>query len=139
MALLTLAEGNSMVSETVFENRLQHVAEFNRMGADIRVKGDCAIVRGVTHLSGAPVTGSDLRASAALAIAGLVAKGKTTLHGLHHLDRGYEKFEEKLTNVGARLRRIPLSEADSAAQPTLNADSLVGAASAPTPVPASVG
>ncbi|MEL6472339.1 MAG: UDP-N-acetylglucosamine 1-carboxyvinyltransferase [Cyanobacteria bacterium J06623_4] len=118
MALLTLAEGNSMVTETVFENRLQHVAEFNRMGADIKVKGDCAIVRGVSHLSGAPVTGSDLRASAALAIAGLAAQGKTTLYGLHHLDRGYEKFEEKLTNVGARLRRIPLSEADSAAQPT---------------------
>ncbi len=118
MALLTLADGSSTVSETVFENRLQHVAEFNRMGADIRVKGDCAIVRGVTQLSGAPVTGSDLRASAALAIAGLVAKGKTTLHGLHHLDRGYEKFEEKLTHVGARLRRIPRSEADVAAQPT---------------------
>ncbi|MEL6814242.1 MAG: UDP-N-acetylglucosamine 1-carboxyvinyltransferase [Cyanobacteria bacterium J06598_3] len=122
MALLTLAEGNSMVTETVFENRLQHVAEFNRMGADIKVKGDSAIVRGVSHLSGAPVTGSDLRASAALAIAGLVAKGKTTLHGLHHLDRGYEKFEEKLTNVGARLRRIPLSEADESAQPTAVAE-----------------
>ena len=117
MALLTLAEGNSMVTETVFENRLQHVAEFNRMGADIRIKGDCAIVRGVEQLSGAPVTGSDLRASAALAIAGLAAKGKTTLYGLHHLDRGYEKFEEKLTNVGAKLRRIPISEADSTAQP----------------------
>ena len=119
MALLTVAEGNSMVTETVFENRLQHVAEFNRMGADIRVKGDCAIVRGVTQLSGAPVTGSDLRASAALAIAGLAAQGKTTLYGLHHLDRGYEKFEEKLTNVGAKLRRIPMSEADDAAQPTV--------------------
>lgn len=118
MALLTLADGSSTVTETVFENRLQHIAEFNRMGADIRIKGDCAIVRGVTQLSGAPVTGSDLRASAALAIAGLVAKGKTTLYGLHHLDRGYEKFEEKLTNVGARLRRIPRSEADIAAQPT---------------------
>lgn len=117
MALLTLAEGNSMVTETVFENRLQHVAEFNRMGADIKVKGDCAVVRGVSHLSGAPVTGSDLRASAALAIAGLAAEGKTTLYGLHHLDRGYEKFEEKLRNVGARLRRIPLAEADIAAQP----------------------
>lgn len=118
MALLTLAEGNSMVTETVFENRLQHVAEFNRMGADIKVKGDCAVVRGVSQLSGAPVTGSDLRASAALAIAGLAAKGKTTLYGLHHLDRGYEKFEEKLANVGAKLRRIPMSEADTAAQPT---------------------
>ncbi len=117
MALLTLADGNSMVTETVFENRLQHVAEFNRMGANIKVKGDCAIVRGVSHLSGAPVTGSDLRASAALAIAGLAAEGKTTLYGLHHLDRGYEKFEEKLRNVGARLQRIPLTEADSAAQP----------------------
>ncbi len=117
MALLTLAEGNSMVTETVFENRLQHVAEFNRMGADIKVKGDCAIVRGVSHLSGAPVTGSDLRASAALAIAGLAAKGKTTLYGLHHLDRGYEKFEEKLRNVGARLQRIPLAEAQTTLEP----------------------
>ena len=125
MALLTLAEGNSMVTETVFENRLQHVAEFNRMGADIKVKGDSAIVRGVSHLSGAPVTGSDLRASAALAIAGLVAKGKTTLYGLHHLDRGYERFEEKLLNVGAKLQRIPLSEADSAAQPTPSAPEVV--------------
>ncbi|MEL6555226.1 MAG: UDP-N-acetylglucosamine 1-carboxyvinyltransferase [Cyanobacteria bacterium J06621_11] len=121
MALLTLAEGNSMVTETVFENRLQHVAEFNRMGANIKIKGDSAIVRGVAQLSGAPVTGSDLRASAALAIAGLAATGKTTLYGLHHLDRGYEKFEEKLRNVGARLQRIPLSEADSAAQPTPSA------------------
>lgn len=121
MALLTLADGNSIVTETVFENRLQHVAEFNRMGADIKLKGDCAVVRGVSHLSGAPVTGSDLRASAALAIAGLAAKGKTTLHGLHHLDRGYERFEEKLRNVGAKLRRIPLSEADSSGQPTAEA------------------
>ncbi|EDX86619.1 UDP-N-acetylglucosamine 1-carboxyvinyltransferase [Synechococcus sp. PCC 7335] len=121
MALLTLAEGSSMVTETVFENRLQHVAEFNRMGADIKVKGDCAIVQGVACLSGAPVTGSDLRASAALAIAGLAAKGKTTLHGLHHLDRGYERFEEKLRNAGARLQRIPLDEADTATQPILEA------------------
>nr|WP_322743638.1 UDP-N-acetylglucosamine 1-carboxyvinyltransferase [Romeria gracilis] len=114
MALMTLAEGNSMITETVFENRLQHVAEFNRMGADIRVKGDCAIVRGVPRLSGAPVTGSDLRASAALAIAGLAADGKTTLHGLQHLDRGYEKFEQKLRQVGAQIERMPLPlEADA--------------------------
>jgi len=126
MALLTLAEGSSMVTETVFENRLQHVAEFNRMGADIKVKGDSAVVRGVAHLSGAPVTGSDLRASAALAIAGLAAKGKTTLYGLHHLDRGYEKFEEKLRNVGARLQRVSPSEADSAAQPPLTGVGTVG-------------
>lgn len=132
MALLTLAAGNSMVTETVFENRLQHVAEFNRMGADIKVKGDCAMVRGVSHLSGAPVTGSDLRASAALAIAGLAAEGKTTLYGLHHLDRGYERFEEKLRNVGARLQRIPLAEADVAAQPQVES-SPVAAASAAIP------
>ncbi len=122
MALLTLADGNSIVTETVFENRLQHVAEFNRMGADIKLKGDCAVVRAVSYVSGAPVTGSDLRASAALAIAGLAAKGKTTLHGLQHLDRGYERFEEKLRSVGAKLRRIPLSEIDSAAQPTARAE-----------------
>ncbi len=136
MALLTLADGNSMVTETVFENRLQHVAEFNRMGADIRLKGDCAIVRGVSHLSGAPVTGSDLRASAALAIAGLAAKGKTTLHGLHHLDRGYEKFEEKLRNVGAQLRRIPLSEVDSAAQIPANGSQPSAAAPVAAALPA---
>ena len=106
MALLTLAEGNSVVTETVLENRLQQAAEFNRMGADIKVKGDSAIVRGVSHLSGAPVTGSDLRASAALAIAGLAAKGKTTLYGLHHLDRGYEHVVRKLTSVGAKIERV---------------------------------
>jgi len=123
-----------MVTETVFENRLQHVAEFNRMGADIKVKGDCAVVRGVSHLSGAPVTGSDLRASAALAIAGLAAQGKTTLYGLHHLDRGYERFEEKLRNVGAKLQRIPLSEADTAAQPTLETAKVLASVPAPAGV-----
>lgn len=101
-----------MITETVFENRLQHVAEFSRMGADIRVKGDCAIIRGVPKLSGAPVMGTDLRAAAALLVAGLAADGKTTLHGLHHLDRGYDNIEAKLSGIGAKLKRIPAKDAD---------------------------
>jgi len=105
MALLTLSEGNSVITETVFENRLRHVAELNRMGADIRVKGNHAIVRGVPMLSGAPVVATDLRASAALVLAALAAKGKTTIQGLHHLDRGYEQLERKLLSLGARLER----------------------------------
>lgn len=109
MALLTLSEGDSTITETVFENRLRHVAELNRMGADIRVKGNIALVRGVPVLTGAPVVASDLRASAALVLAGLAAKGKTTIQGLHHLDRGYEKLESKLLSIGARLQRIPSS------------------------------
>jgi UDP-N-acetylglucosamine 1-carboxyvinyltransferase len=107
MALLTLSEGDSTITETVFENRLRHVAELNRMGADIRVKGNIALVRGVPSLSGAPVVATDLRASAALVLAGLAAKGKTTIQGLHHLDRGYEKLETKLLSLGARLQRVP--------------------------------
>lgn len=107
MALLTLSEGDSTITETVFENRLRHVAELNRMGADIRVKGNIALVRGVPVLTGAPVVATDLRASAALVLAGLAAKGKTTIQGLHHLDRGYEKLESKLLSLGARLQRIP--------------------------------
>ena len=112
MALLTLADGDSKVTETVFENRLQNVAEFNRMGADIRIKGDAAFVRGVPRLSGAPVTGTDLRAAAALVVAGLAAEGKTTLHGLRHLDRGYADIETKLTGVGAKLRRVTPATAE---------------------------
>ena len=112
MALLTLTEGDSLITETVFENRLRHVAELNRMGADIRVKGNNAIVRGVPMLLGAPVVASDLRASAALVLAALAAKGKTTIQGLHHLDRGYEKLEVKLLSLGARLQRVPKSTAD---------------------------
>lgn len=106
MALLTLCEGNSLITETVFENRLHHVPELSRMGADIRVKGNTAIVRGVPMLSGAPVIGSDLRASAALVLAALAAEGTSTIQGLHHLDRGYEKFEEKLKKLGANIVRI---------------------------------
>ncbi|MBE9115577.1 UDP-N-acetylglucosamine 1-carboxyvinyltransferase [Lusitaniella coriacea LEGE 07157] len=110
MALLTLSEGNSVITETVFENRLRHVAELSRMGADIRVKGQNAIVRGVPFLSGAPVMATDLRASAALVLAGLAAEGMTIVKGLHHLDRGYEDLETKLQNLGAKLERVQLQE-----------------------------
>lgn len=106
MALLTLSEGNSVVTETVFENRLRHVAELKRMGADIKVKGNCAIIHGVPQLSGAPVMATDLRASAALVLAGLAADGKTIVQGLHHLDRGYENIENKLQGLGAKLQRL---------------------------------
>jgi UDP-N-acetylglucosamine 1-carboxyvinyltransferase len=106
MALLTLSEGNSVITETVFENRLRHVAELIRMGADIRVKGNHAIIRGVPLLSGAPVVATDLRASAALVLAGLAARGLTTVQGLQHLDRGYENLELKLQKLGAKLQRV---------------------------------
>lgn len=106
MALLTLSDGDSVISETIFENRLRHVAELKRMGADIRVKGNIAIVRGVPLLSGAPVLATDLRASAALVLAGLAAHGTTSIRGLHHLDRGYDNLESKLRGVGANLRRV---------------------------------
>jgi UDP-N-acetylglucosamine 1-carboxyvinyltransferase len=106
MALLTLSEGDSVITETVFENRLRHVAELNRMGADIRVKGNNAIVRGVPFLSGAPVLATDLRASAALVLAALAAEGMTTIQGLHHLDRGYDNLEGKLRQLGAKLQRV---------------------------------
>ncbi len=106
MALLTLSEGNSVVKETVFENRLQHVAELCRMGANIRLKGNIAVVTGVPNLSGAPVMATDLRASAALVLAGLAAEGETQLRGLQHLDRGYDQIEQKLRNLGANLTRV---------------------------------
>lgn len=106
MALLTLAEGNSIITETVFENRLQHVGELNRLGADIRVNGNTAVIKGVPSLTGAPVTATDLRASAALVVAGLAAEGLTTVQCLHHLDRGYENLEAKMRGLGARLERV---------------------------------
>jgi UDP-N-acetylglucosamine 1-carboxyvinyltransferase len=106
MALLTLCEGSSLVTETVFENRLHHVPELVRMGADIRVKGNTAVVTGVPFLSGAPVAGSDLRASAAMVLAALAAEGTSTIQGLKHLDRGYEKFEQKWQKLGAQIERI---------------------------------
>ncbi|CCH66781.1 UDP-N-acetylglucosamine 1-carboxyvinyltransferase [Richelia intracellularis HH01] len=106
MSLLTLAEGDSLINESVFENRLRHASELNRLGADIRVKGNTAFVRGVPMLSGAPVLCTDLRAAAALVLAGLAAQGKTVIHGLHHLDRGYDQLDVKLQNLGAKIRRL---------------------------------
>ncbi|MGB0561474.1 MAG: UDP-N-acetylglucosamine 1-carboxyvinyltransferase [Spirulinaceae cyanobacterium] len=105
-ALLSVCEGNSIITETVFENRMRHVAELVRMGADIRLKGSTAVIKGVTGLSGAPVMATDLRASAALVIAGLAAQGETVVKGLHHLDRGYDNIESKLRGIGARLERF---------------------------------
>ncbi|MEC4819757.1 MAG: UDP-N-acetylglucosamine 1-carboxyvinyltransferase, partial [Scytonema sp. PMC 1069.18] len=105
MALLALAEGDSVINESVFENRLRHASELNRLGADIRVKGNTAFVRGVSMLSGAPVIGTDLRASAALVIAGLAAQGKTVVQGLRHLDRGYDRLDAKLQQLGAKIER----------------------------------
>jgi UDP-N-acetylglucosamine 1-carboxyvinyltransferase len=105
-ALLSISKGNSVISETVFENRLRHVAELQRLGTNIRVKGSHAIVQGVPFISGAPVMATDLRASAALVLAGLAAEGKTTVHGLQHLDRGYEDLETKLRSLGAKLERV---------------------------------
>ncbi len=107
MALLCLADGSSMIDETIFENRFMHVQELVRMGADIRLSGSTAMVRGVERLTGAPVMASDLRASASLVLAGLAARGKTTVQRIYHLDRGYEHMECKLRAVGARIRRVP--------------------------------
>jgi UDP-N-acetylglucosamine 1-carboxyvinyltransferase len=106
MSLLATATGTSMVVENIFENRLQHVAELQRMGASIRMQGNTAFVEGVPRLSGAPVQGTDLRASAAMVLAGLAAEGITTVQGLDYLDRGYAAFEDKLNALGALIRRI---------------------------------
>ena len=106
MVLLTLAEGTSVISETIFENRFMHVFELQRMGADIEVEGRTAIVRGVVALSGAPVMASDLRASAGLVLAGLAAEGETVMSRVYHLDRGYAGFEKKLKALGADVKRV---------------------------------
>lgn len=106
MALMCVAEGISIIMEGIFENRFMHVGELCRMGADIKVDNHTAIVRGVKTLSGAQVNATDLRASASLILAGLVAKGETQISGIHHLDRGYEYMEEKLAKLGAQIKRI---------------------------------
>ncbi len=105
VALDTIARGTGIVMETIFENRFMHVQELRRLGADIEVEGNIAIVKGVAHLDGATVMATDLRASASLVIAGLVARGTTTVDRVYHLDRGYERIEEKLSRLGARIRR----------------------------------
>ena len=106
-ALNSVAQGAGSISETVFENRFMHVQELARMGADIRVEGNTAIVTGRPSLTGAPVMATDLRASASLVLAGLVANGETTVSRIYHIDRGYECIEEKLHQLGARIRRVP--------------------------------
>lgn len=105
-ALNTIAQGTGVITETIFENRYMHVQELQRLGADISVKGKTAIVRGVPALNGAPIMATDLRASASLVLAGLVAEGATVIDRVYHLDRGYEIIEEKLSALGARIKRI---------------------------------
>jgi UDP-N-acetylglucosamine 1-carboxyvinyltransferase len=106
-ALNVIADGTGMISETVFENRFMHVHELQRMGADIRLEGNTAVTRGVKNLTAAPVMATDLRASASLVLAGLVADGDTIVDRIYHIDRGYEGIEEKLAKLGARIRRVP--------------------------------
>jgi len=105
MVLMTVADGTSVISENVFENRFMHVSELQRMGADITIQGGTAVVKGVNSLSGAPVMATDLRASASLILAGLRANGRTDVHRVYHLDRGYEGLERKLRAIGANIRR----------------------------------
>jgi UDP-N-acetylglucosamine 1-carboxyvinyltransferase len=106
-AMNSIAEGAGTISESVFENRFMHVQELQRLGADIRLEGNVAIVTGVEHLTCAPVMATDLRASASLVLAGLVARGDTVVDRIYHIDRGYECIEEKLSQLGARIRRVP--------------------------------
>jgi len=106
MALMAIADGVSHIRETIFENRFMHVPELARMGADIRVEGDTAIVTGVERLKGAPVMATDLRASVSLVLAGLAAEGETTVNRVYHLDRGFERIEQKLSQAGASIERL---------------------------------
>ncbi len=106
MVLMSVAGGLSVISETIFENRFMHVSELKRMGADITVSGNTALIKGMPALSGAPVMASDLRASASLVLAGLVAKGSTEINRVYHLDRGYEALDQKLTGLGAVIKRV---------------------------------
>jgi len=106
MALNSVAQGASRIIETIFENRFMHVQELQRLGANIEVEGNTAVIKGVAGLNGATVMATDLRASASLVVAGLIAQGKTTIERIYHLDRGYERIEEKLSKLGARIRRV---------------------------------
>jgi UDP-N-acetylglucosamine 1-carboxyvinyltransferase len=107
MALMAIATGAAMITETIFENRFMHVPELNRMGANINVHGASALVRGVSRLTGAPVMATDLRASVSLVLAGLAATGETEINRVYHLDRGYERIEAKLAACGADIERLP--------------------------------
>ncbi len=110
MVLMCLARGLSVITETIFENRFIHVSELRRMGADIRLQGDTAIIQGVESLSGAPVMATDLRASASLVLAGLAAEGRTEVSRVYHLDRGYEALDRKLSKLGANIQRVKEGE-----------------------------
>jgi UDP-N-acetylglucosamine 1-carboxyvinyltransferase len=102
-----MADGVGTITETIFENRFQHVLELQRMGADIQIEGNTAVCRGVDRLTAAPVMATDLRASAGLVLAGLAADGETLVDRIYHVDRGYERIEEKLRQLGADIRRVP--------------------------------
>jgi UDP-N-acetylglucosamine 1-carboxyvinyltransferase len=106
-AMNTIADGVGTVTETIFENRFMHMLEMRRLGADIRLEGNTAIIRGVENLTAAPVMATDLRASASLVLTGLVAQGTTEVLRIYHIDRGYERIEEKLQQLGAQIRRVP--------------------------------
>jgi UDP-N-acetylglucosamine 1-carboxyvinyltransferase len=106
-ALNTVAQGVGTIIETIFENRFMHMLEMRRLGAEIRLEGNTAIIHGVTRLKAAPVMATDLRASASLVLAGLVAEGRTEVERIYHIDRGYEAIEEKLAQLGAQIRRVP--------------------------------
>jgi UDP-N-acetylglucosamine 1-carboxyvinyltransferase len=106
-ALNAVAEGSATIIETVFENRFMHVQELQRMGADISVEGNTAVVTGIDHLTAAPVMATDLRASASLILAGIAAHGDTIVDRIYHIDRGYECIEEKLLQLGANIQRLP--------------------------------
>jgi UDP-N-acetylglucosamine 1-carboxyvinyltransferase len=118
MSLMTQAEGVSNIVETIFENRFMHASELKRMGADIQILGNEAVVRGVTRLTGAPVQASDLRASASLVLAGLAAQSETLIHRVYHIDRGYENIVKKLSSVGAEIERITDNLAQEASEPS---------------------
>ncbi|RLD95999.1 MAG: UDP-N-acetylglucosamine 1-carboxyvinyltransferase, partial [Aquificota bacterium] len=106
MALMTLSQGTSVITENIFENRFLHAAELKRMGADIKVDGNQAVVKGVESLKGAPLMATDLRASASLVLAALAAQGKSKVSRIYHLDRGYERLDEKMKALGASIERI---------------------------------
>ncbi len=117
MALLTIGQGRSLITETVFENRFMHAQELARLGANIHIRGNTAAVNGAAFLSGAPVMATDLRASVSLILAGLAAQGKTEISRVYHLDRGYEKIEQKLSQLGADIQRIPVEKSESSTAP----------------------
>ena len=110
MAVMAVADGSSVITETIFENRFMHVSELARLGADITIRGNTALVKGQECLQGAQLMATDLRASASLILGGLCAQGETMVNRIYHLDRGYEKMEEKLRQLGARIERIKNSE-----------------------------